>query len=110
MQPLAAAPPRERGCPSDELSSDAASTVRDIDSWIEQERVLPAIGRDVHKSDELIRREGSDDAKTVSEHGRPLALRVIVPGACEEIVERRIIERRIDAIIHHRYHDAHAFT
>jgi hypothetical protein len=101
MQPLAAALPSERGCPLDELRSNTMSPVCDIHGWIEQKRVLPTIRREVYKSDESIRHEGRYNAEAASENGGKLTRRVIIPGAREEVVQRRIIEWRIDSIFNH---------
>src|SRR5437879_3590115 len=99
MEPGAATRFGERRGAPNELGPDATPPMRDIDRWIEEERVLAAIGGEVHEPDELTGVVCRDGAEAVGEHASVRLRAVIWPGAREERVECGIIEWRIDAII-----------
>jgi hypothetical protein len=102
VQPFAAALARQVGRAPNELSANSSPSMVGIDRRVEQERVFAAVGRQVDKTNQPCGVKCAHDTETVREDTRELARYVIAPCAREQIVQCRVIEWRVDAII-----DAH---
>ena len=85
------------------LQSDASPAVSEIDGRIEEKRVLAAVSGQIHIADEAIRRERAHVTETSSKDALVATWNVVGPRPCEEIVERIVAQRRIDAIFHVRH-------
>ena len=97
MKPLTSSTPSECGGSANELQTNATATKAAVDGRIEQERVRAAIGREMNETNEPVPDERRKGSETSGKDRLKGARRVIGPRSCEQVIQVRIVERRIDA-------------
>jgi len=86
VQPFAAAIARETRCSTNKLEPDSAMTILGIDSWVEEEGVFAAAGRDVDESDRPSVDKSADESEAALEDSLVAARNVVRPRAIEQVV------------------------
>jgi hypothetical protein len=99
VKPLTPSTPGECSGAPDELQANAAATKAAVNGRIEQERMRAAIGREMNKTDEPVPNEGSEGSEASGKDRLKGARGVIGPRPRKQVIEVRIIERRVDAIV-----------
>ena len=98
VKPRASASAGESGSLSNELQAESLPTKSSVDSRIEQESVLSAVSREIDESNQAVASESPDVAEASCEDGAECAGGVVRPCSREEIVERGVVQRWIDAV------------
>ncbi len=99
MKPLTASTPGECRGTANQLQANPAAAKASVDRRIEQERVCAAIGRDMNETNEPVSHEGSEGSEASRKDRLKRARRVIGPRPRKQVIQIRIIERRIYAIV-----------